>query len=113
MSPTTLFAYVRIISPLAGCSCRCCAKNVGGLGISPESRFLKRLAASDIWRNEGLKLDFESPSLLVLECSQVVGSDRGPANTDIKDDRVRSGLDLGALSGPDTLFPPRSASAPL
>jgi len=41
-----------------------------------------------------LKLDFESPSLLVLECSQVVGSDRGPANTDIKDDRVRSGLDL-------------------
>ena len=32
----------------------------------------------------GLEREFESPSLLVLGCSQVVGSNRGPAITDIK-----------------------------
>src|SRR5215475_1596310 len=55
MSPTTLLAYVRIISFRAACSCRRCAKNVGGLEVPPERRFLKRLAASGIWRERGIE----------------------------------------------------------
>ena len=66
MSPTTItpLAYVRIISFLfrAARSCRRCAKNAGGLGIPPERRFLKRLAAVTSGWGEGLKRDFESPS---------------------------------------------------
>jgi len=59
------FLLSTIISFRSTCSCRRCAKNVGGLGIPTERRFLKRLAPSGIGGNERLKRDFESPTELI------------------------------------------------
>src|SRR5215469_3749337 len=42
-------------------------------------------------RKWGLERDFESPSLLVLECRQAAGSHRGPAITEIDSPLLRGG----------------------